>query len=59
MEIDRDLEVLAVPVAVGHLLDRLNLGIESFAHRIRNPMPEVRQNLSQVFPKHPGLFTRV
>ena len=47
MEIVRDLGVLAVPEAVGHLLDRLDLGIESFAHRIGDPMLEVRQNLGR------------
>ena len=56
MEIVRDLEVLAVPEAVGHLLDRLDLGIESFAHRIGDPVLEVRQNLGQVLREHPCLL---
>lgn len=56
MEINRDLEVPAVPVAVGHFLDRLDLGIEPFANCVRDAMLEVRQNLGQVFAEHPRLF---
>jgi len=56
MKIDRDFEVLAVPEAVGHFLNRLNLGIEPFAHRICDQVLKVRQNLGQIFPEHPRLL---
>jgi len=37
VEEDGGLEVVAVAVAVDHLLDRLDLGVESFGRRVGDP----------------------
>ena len=41
MGVDSRLEVLDVPEAAGHLLDRLNLAVDTLAHGIGNTALEV------------------
>src|SRR6266849_2767306 len=43
VEVDRRLEVLRVPEAVGHLLDGLNLRVEAFTDGVGYPMSEESQ----------------
>jgi hypothetical protein len=45
MKINSGLEVLVVPEAVGHFLNRLNLGIEPFAPK------SIGEGVFCVFPK--------
>jgi hypothetical protein len=39
---------------MGLLFDRLNLGVQPFAYRVGNSMPEIVQDFWQIFPEHPG-----
>lgn len=39
------IEVILAPEAIGHLLDGLNLGVEAFAHGIRDAVPKVGDDI--------------
>jgi len=53
MEINCCLEMLPVTETISFLSDSFNLGVKTFAYSIGDPMPEVRQNLSQILAEHP------
>src|SRR6266852_5977054 len=48
VEVDGGLEVLAIAEPVGALLDRLDLGVEAFAHGVGDPVGEVGHHVRQV-----------
>ena len=48
MEEDGGLEVLEAAESIGRLLDRLDFGVESFSHGIRNAVGEVGQYVVQL-----------
>ena len=50
MEIDGDLELVTVTEPAGALLDRGDLGIQSFGHGVGNAMLEIGQHIGQVTP---------
>ena len=47
MEVDGRLEVLQVAEAVGHLLDRLDLGVEPLADGVRDAMRKVAEDVGE------------
>ena len=56
MEVDGGFEVLQVAEAVSHLLDRLDLAVEAFAHRVGDPVAEVRQDVGEMPLEGSGRF---
>src|SRR5262245_26341505 len=54
VEVDRGLEVLPVAIAIGALLDRLDLGVQPLTDSVGNPMAEVGQDVRQVAPQETG-----
>jgi hypothetical protein len=60
MEVDRNNEILFVPKTARRVLHPLNLGIERFAGRVRDPMPQVRNDvLESSFEHRPHLDHRL
>jgi hypothetical protein len=53
MKVDGRLEVILVPEAVGHLLNRLDFGVEALAHRIGDPVPKVGDDIGLMALDHP------
>ena len=53
VEVDRHLEVLLVAVSASIVLDPLDLGIETFSHRIGDAAVEVCQHVGKVSLNRP------
>jgi len=54
VEIDRQLEPFSIAEATRGVRDPLDRGIQSFGHRIRDPMDEVGADVLDVPPEHAG-----
>ena len=46
--------MLEVPEAVGHLLDRLDFGVEALAHGVGDAVPEVGDDIGPMALDEPG-----